>query len=302
MQKITPNLWFNRNAKEAVDFYISVFKDSTILNTLNYPTEGLADFQKEFAGQPVAIDFELMGYRFTAINAGSEFVPNPSISFIVTIDPARDRDAEAHIKERWERLSEGGKILMPFQAYNFSKLYGWVEDRYGISWQLILTDPQGESKPSIIPVLLFVTDECESAEAATEFYFSLFKNTKRGKLVRYPKGIGSNKEGSVMFSDFMLEGQWFVAMDGSTKDHAFKFNEAVSLSIACKDQTEIDYYYDKLSHIPESEICGWCKDKYGVSWQVVPENAAALLQKPGAWQNMMNMKKIIIADYEKKAL
>ena len=296
-QKITPNLWFNRNAKEAIDFYTSVFKDSKILNTLNYPAEGLADFQKEFAGQPVAIDFELMGYRFTAINAGSEFVPNPSISFMVNFDPARDLDAETHIKELWKRLSEGGKILMSFQTYKFSKLYGWVEDKYGISWQLILTDSQGEPKSNIIPALLFVTDECESAEAATEFYFSIFKNTKRGQMARYPKGIGSTKEGSVMFSDFTLEGQWFVAMDGSIKDHKFKFNEAVSLSIACKDQTEIDYYYDKLSHVPESEVCGWCKDKYGVSWQVAPENAAALLQKPGAWQNMMKMKKIIIADY-----
>jgi predicted 3-demethylubiquinone-9 3-methyltransferase (glyoxalase superfamily) len=207
MQKITPNLWFNRNAKEAVDFYISVFKDSKILNTLNYPTEGLEDFQKEFSGKPVAIDFELRGYRFTAINAGSEFVPNPSISFMINFDPARDSVAENHIKKLWERLSFDGKVLMPFQAYEFSKLFGWVEDKYGISWQLILTDKQGDPRPNINPALLFVTDECEAAEAATEFYFSIFKNTKCGQMVRYPKGVGSNKEGSVMFSDFMLENQ-----------------------------------------------------------------------------------------------
>jgi predicted 3-demethylubiquinone-9 3-methyltransferase (glyoxalase superfamily) len=86
-------------------------------------------------------------------------------------------------------------------------------------------------------------------------------------------------------------------MDGSNKDHAFKFNEAISLSIACKDQPEIDYYYEKLSSLTESEVCGWCKDKYGLSWQVVSENTNELLQKPGTWQNMMKMKKIIIADF-----
>jgi predicted 3-demethylubiquinone-9 3-methyltransferase (glyoxalase superfamily) len=297
MQKITPNLWFNRNAIEAVDFYLSAFKDAKIVSQIDYPRKGLVDFQKKFAGQPVAIEFELMGYRLSALNAGSEFIPNPSISFMINFDPAHDTDAEKHINELWEILSKEGKVRMPFQTYDFSKLYGWIEDKYNVSWQLILTDPQGDPRPNIMPALLFVTDECEAAEAAADFYLSVFKNTQRGQIVRYPGGMGANKKGTVMFSDFTLEGQWFVAMDSSSKDHAFKFNEAVSLSIACKDQREIDYYYDKLSHVPESEVCGWCKDKYGVSWQVVPENSAALLQKPNAWQNMMKMKKIIIADY-----
>src|SRR3989338_2606604 len=192
MQKITPNLWFNRNAKEAVNFYLSAFKDSKIVSTLNYPTEGLADFQKEFAGQPVAIDFALMGYRFTAINAGSEFVPNPSISFMVNFDPTHNPEAEKHMKKLWEKLSTEGKVLMPFQTYDFSKLYGWVEDSYGISWQLILTNPHGEPRPNIFPSLLFVTEECEAAETATDFYFKVFKNTKRGQIVRYPASMGSN--------------------------------------------------------------------------------------------------------------
>ena len=152
MQKIIPNLWFAGNAKEAVDFYTSVFQDSKIISTANYPEEGLADFQKDFAGKVLTVDFELQGQRFTAINAGNEF----------------------------------------------------------------------------------------------------------------------------------------------------KFTEAVSFAVFCKDQTEIDYYWSKLSAVPESEQCGWCKDKYGLSWQIVPENKEELMKKPGGFEILMNQHKIIIAEYEGK--
>jgi predicted 3-demethylubiquinone-9 3-methyltransferase (glyoxalase superfamily) len=152
MQKIVPNLWFSRNAKEAVDFYLSVFKDSKIISTSHYPTEGLADFQQEFAGKVLIIDFELNNQRFTAINAGDEF----------------------------------------------------------------------------------------------------------------------------------------------------KFNEAVSFAVFCKDQREIDYYWSKLSAVPSSEQCGWCKDKYGLSWQIVPENMEELMKKPDAFEVLMQQKKIIIDEYQGK--
>jgi len=149
LQKITPNLWFDGNAKKAVDFYVSVFPDSKVNATSYYPTEGLADFQKNLAGKELTVDFELSGQHFTAINAGPEF----------------------------------------------------------------------------------------------------------------------------------------------------KFNEAVSFSIVCKDQEEIDYYWEKLSSVPESEQCGWCKDKYGLSWQVVPANMEELMSKPGAFANLMQMKKLEIAKF-----
>jgi predicted 3-demethylubiquinone-9 3-methyltransferase (glyoxalase superfamily) len=148
-QKITANLWFDHNAKEAVDYYVSVFPNSQVINTAYYPEQGLAEFQKDFAGKELTLDFELDGIRFTAINAGSEF----------------------------------------------------------------------------------------------------------------------------------------------------KFNEAVSFSIACKDQDEIDYYWSKLSAVPDSEQCGWCKDKFGLSWQVVPADMEALMSKPDAFAHMMQMKKIVIADF-----
>lgn len=150
MQKIIPNLWFSRNAKEAVDYYLAVFKDSKIISTTYYPNEGLEDFQKEFAGKILTIEFELLGQRFVAINAGDEF----------------------------------------------------------------------------------------------------------------------------------------------------KFSEAVSFLVPCKDQQEIDYYWEKLSSVPESEQCGWCKDKYGLSWQINPENMEEIMKKPNAFPIMLKQKKIIIDEYQ----
>ena len=152
MKQITPNLWFDGNAKEAVEFYMSVFPDSKVISTVYYPNsaeEGLADFQKDMAGKVLTVDFELSGNRFVAINAGPEF----------------------------------------------------------------------------------------------------------------------------------------------------KFNESVSFSIPCEDQKEIDYYWEKLSTVPESEQCGWCKDQYGLSWQVVPKNIDELMKRPNAFANMMQMHKIVIEDF-----
>ena len=153
MQKIIPNLWFDGNAREAADYYMSVFKDGKILTTTNYPkseAEGLADFQKDFAGKVLTVEFEVLGMRFIGINAGPEF----------------------------------------------------------------------------------------------------------------------------------------------------KFNESVSFMIPCKDQAEIDYYWNTLTkNGGEESVCGWLKDRYGLSWQVVPENWERLSKKPGAFKKMMGMKKIIIADF-----
>ncbi len=152
MQKITANLWFNGNAREAVEYYTSVFPNSKITGGSTYPNsqeDGLADFQLDLAGKDLTIDFSLDGHDFVAINAGPEF----------------------------------------------------------------------------------------------------------------------------------------------------SFNESVSFAVACKDQAEIDYYWSKLSAHPENEHCGWCKDKYGLSWQIVPADISELMKKPDAFKIMMNQKKIVIAEY-----
>lgn len=298
-QKITPNLWFDGNADAAADFYVSAFPDSKIITTSHYPNsaeEGLADFQKDLAGKVLTVEFELGGLRFTAINAGPEFTFNPSISFMVNFDPSRDEQAREHLDELWAKLIDGGEALMPLDAYPFSKRYGWVKDKYGLTWQLSLTDPAGEPRPFIIPSLLFSGKQTNRAEEAIKFYLSVFKDAEQGTLARYPEDSGPAKAGSLMFADFTLAGQWFAAMDSGIEMDA-PFNEAVSLSVACKDQAEIDAFWEKLSTVPEAEQCGWCKDQFGVSWQVVPENTAELLQKPNGFAHMMQMKKLVIADF-----
>ncbi len=298
-QKITPNIWFDKNAKEAAEFYVSAFPDSKIVTTSYYPKsaeEGLADFQQDLAGDVLTVEFELGGLRFVAINAGPSFKPNPSISFMVNFDPSRDDQAREHLDELWEKLSEGGKTLMPLNEYPFSKRYGWIQDRYGISWQLILTDPDGDPRPFIIPSLLFSGENTNHAEEAAEFYISVFKDSKLGTLARYEEDTGPAKAGSLMFADLTLAGEWLAIMDSGTEQD-FSFNEGISLSVACGDQAEIDYFWEKLSTVPEAEQCGWCKDQYGVSWQIVPENTEELLKRPGAFANMMKMKKLVIDDF-----
>lgn len=298
-QKITPNLWFDGNAKDAVDFYTSAFPDSKTLFTTYYPSsveEGLADFQLGLAGKELTINFELGNQQFTAINAGPEFKFNQSISFMINFDPSRDEHAAEHLDELWAKLIDGGESIMTLDTYPFSEKYGWIKDRYGLTWQLILTDPEGETRPLIVPSLLFAGEKTNRAEEAINFYVPIFKDSKLGTLARYGEDTGPAKAGSLMFSDFMLENQWFAAMDSGV-DIDTSFNEAISFSVICKDQAEIDYFWGNLSSVPESEQCGWCKDKYGLSWQIVPENMDELMKKPGAYAKLMQMKKLVIADF-----
>lgn len=298
-QKIVPNLWFEGNAAEAVAYYIDAFPGSRITGTLNYPAsreEGLADFQLHLAGQVLTIEFELGGQTFVAINAGPEFKHNPAISFMVNFDPLSDTQAREHLDALWDKLIDGGEALMPLQAYPYSPRYGWVRDRYGVTWQLILTSPQGEPRPFIIPSLMFGKDKVNRAEEAIRYYVSVFGGSRIGNLARYPEDTGPARAGSLMFGDFMIENQWFAAMDSGVEQD-FSFSEAISFAVICKDQAEIDQYWAALSSVPEAEVCGWCKDRFGVSWQVSPDNISELLARPGAYAHLLVMSKIVIADF-----
>ncbi|MFX1567587.1 MAG: VOC family protein [Promethearchaeota archaeon] len=261
MKKISPHLWFDKEAKEAAEFYISVFPNSKITNitTLHDTPSGDADI----------VSFELSGHPFMAINGGPVFKINPSISFILNFDPSRDKNAKESLYTMWNEFKKGGKILMALDKYPFSERYGWIEDKFGVSWQLILSDPEGEDRSFIVPSLMFVGEMSGKAEEAINFYLSVFKDSKIGQISRYTKGMEPDKEGTIMFADIMIEGNWIAVMD-SARRHDFSFNEAISLLIPCKNQEEIDYYWDKLSAVPEAEQCGWLKDKFNVSWQVFP--------------------------------
>ncbi|MBP9816053.1 VOC family protein [Candidatus Woesebacteria bacterium] len=298
MQKIVPHLWFDTQAKEAAEFYTSIFTSPdgqatskiTNVTTIHDTPSGDCDI----------VAFDLWGYSFMSISAGPLFKINPSISFMLNFDPSKDTDAKTRIDTMWEELSKGGKVLMPLDKYPFSEWYGWIEDKYGVSWQLILTNPEGEERPLIIPSLMFVGDVSGKAQEATDYYMSVFKDSKRGTIATYPAGMDPEKEGTIMFTDFNLLGQWFAAMD-SARMHDFAFNEAISLIVHCKDQEEIDYYWEKLSAVPESEQCGWCKDKYGVSWQITPDAMDEMMEKGTpeqvgrVTQAFLTMKKFDIA-------
>lgn len=298
-QKITPNLWFNGNAEEAVEFYTSVFPDGRTGQVVHYPNsaeEGLADFQLDMAGRVLSVDFVLADYAFTAINAGPEFRFNPSISLMVNFDPSRDPRARQQLDELWAKLLEGGQELMPLQKYDFSEYYGWVQDKYGLSWQLILTDPLGEPRPFIMPVLMFGDQSQNRANEAIHYYTSIFSKARRGPSYPYGVVTGPATPEALMFADFTLEDQWFVASDAGV-DQGFNFNEAVSLSVVCRDQQEIDYLWQNLSASPNHEQCGWCRDQFGVSWQIVPADMNELMARPGAYAKLLQMKKIEISEF-----
>ncbi len=254
MRKITQHLWFDKEAEEAAKFYTSVFKDSAIKSTTTlYDTP---------SGTVDLVSVELLGEGYTLLSAGPLFKFNPSVSFLLALNSKDEVDS------LWENLSKGGSALMPLGEYPFSEKYGWVQDRYGLSWQLMYAGER-QITQRITPMLMFVGRQCGRTEEAINFYTSVFQNAGMGHVLRHGKGEEPDKEGTVKYAEFTLEGQQFAAMD-SAHDHRFAFNEAISFMVHCTTQEEIDYYWAKLSADPKAEQCGWIKDKYGLSWQIVP--------------------------------
>jgi predicted 3-demethylubiquinone-9 3-methyltransferase (glyoxalase superfamily) len=292
MRKITPCLWFDDNAGDAISFYTSHFANSRVIGIDRYPDRPLDIPQPNMAGKVMNATFELDGFRFMALDGGPIFRFNPSVSFFVHLE-SRDR-----IDELWGSLSDGGTVLMALGEYPFNPWYGWVQDRFGVSWQLILAE--GPSEQPIVPSMMFVGDQAGRAEEAIEFYSNTFDDSSIGDIVRYGPGQELEPVDNVSHGGFALAGQRFVAMD-STLEHDFQFNEAVSLFVACDDQEEVDRYWNRLSAVPEAEQCGWLKDKFGVSWQIVPRQLGELVGDPDPEKSarvldaMLKMKKIEVA-------
>jgi predicted 3-demethylubiquinone-9 3-methyltransferase (glyoxalase superfamily) len=254
MEKIVPHLWYDKEAKEAALFYISLFDQSKLLDVtiLENTPSGNADI----------VSFELSGQQFQAISAGPIFKFNPSISLMVACNSVEE------VNSKWKALSQGGTELMPLDEYPFSKWYGWVQDKYGLSWQLMLVD-KTQTVQKITPNLLFSNEACGKTEDAVKYYTEIFEDSEIGIISRYSEGEAESPKAKINYASFKLNGVDFSAMDNGF-DVDFSFNEAFSIIINCENQQEIDYFWDKLSAVPEAEACGWVKDKFGVSWQIVP--------------------------------
>jgi predicted 3-demethylubiquinone-9 3-methyltransferase (glyoxalase superfamily) len=286
MQKIRPHLWFDTEAVEAAEFYSSIFPDSRVTN--------VSTIQNTPSGDTDIVSFELMDQPFMAISAGPLFKFTPAVSFVAAC-PTKEQ-----VDTLWARLSAGGTVLMPLESYPFSERYGWTQDRFGLSWQLMLAgEEQGGQR--ITPTLMFVGEVSGQAEEAINFYTSVFPNSKVGPVLRYGEGEEPDEEGTVRHASFLLEDQEFAAMD-SAREHGFGFNEAISFMVNCETQEEIDHYWDSLSAVPEAEQCGWLKDRYGLSWQVVPSAMDEMLRTGSKEQTaqvteaFLKMKKFDLAE------
>ncbi len=295
---ITTFLWFERQAEEAARFYVSVFGRSKLGDTVRagkagFETHGLPE------GTVMTIEFEIEGFRFVGLNGGSLFKFNPSVSFLVA---CKTKD---EVDRLWDKLSaEGGSALMELGTYPFSERYGWTQDKYGLSWQVMFTGDRKVAQ-KIIPTLMFTGKQAGNAEPAIRLYATIFKKSKIGEVLRWAEGEGPDKAGTIKHAEFSLGGQQFAAMD-SAMVHVFAFNEAISFMVRCATQKEIDYYWDRLTADGGQEsMCGWLKDKFGVSWQVAPEGLEKMLRDPDpkkverVTNAFLKMKKFDIAELEK---
>ena len=253
-------LWFDGQAKAAATFYSSIFKSSKIT-----------------AENQMVVTFELDGTKFMGLNGGPMFKINPSISFFVTCTTIEEVD------EVWSKLIEGGKALMPIDTYPWSQRYGWLQDKFGVTWQVSMGNG-GQTEQTIRPSFLFTNKQFGKAEEAIKFYTSVFEGGTIDLLLPY--GEQDANAGKVLYSEFTLGKSPMIAMDGPG-DHQYTFNEGVSLVINCDTQSEIDYYWNNLTKGGEESMCGWLKDQFGVSWQVVPSMIGKLMSDPEKGQRVM---------------
>lgn len=287
MSKIIPYLWFDKEAEQAVSFYVSIFKNSTFGDVARYgPEAAKASGQAE--GSVMLVEFELEGQPFVALNGGPIFKFSPTVSFFVSNSSADEID------RMWARLMAGGTVVMELGTYPFGEKYGWLVDKYGVSWQFYLEDrPQ-----KIAPALMFVGENRGRAEEAMKYYASLFKDSGITFMALYDKTM-MGPEGKVAHAKFSLDGYELVAFDSHIQQD-FAFTPAISLLINCRSQEEIDHFWEALSAGGHTEQCGWLADKYGLSWQVFPEEVGELLRDKDprkterVWKAMLDMTKMEI--------
>jgi len=273
-EKITPCLWYNGQAKEAATLYCSLFADAKIS-----------------AQSPIVTAITVAGQSITLLDGGAMFKPNPSISLYYIAE------TEEELNRVWKGLSKEGKVLMELGKYPWSEKYGWLSDKFEVSWQITLGKISDVGQ-KVTPSLMLVGDQYGRADEAIEVYSKIFKNTKVEGVLRYGKGMEPDKEGKVQHAQLVIGDQKLMLME-SAHDHKFSFSEGVSLTVHCENQEEIDYYWYCLTEGGgEESMCGWLKDKFGVSWQIIPVILNKIMSDPTkagkAAQAFMSMRKLNI--------
>ncbi|MCC5960096.1 MAG: VOC family protein [Rhodobacteraceae bacterium] len=293
-KKIIPHLWFDNAAEDAARLYTSLVPESGVGAVSRYGKAGF-DVHGQRAGTAMNVQMHLGGQPMMALNGGPRFHPTPAVSYFLNIN---DRAA---LDRAWKELGAGGQIHMPLDAYPWAPRYGWLDDRWGVSWQLALGDPAQTRGQVMTPMLLFTGTQAGQAEAALAHYTGIFPESGLEGILRHD-GSGADAAGSVMHAQFQLAGQTFMAGD-SALEHAYTFTEANSFVVFCDDQAEIDHYWHALSAVPEAERCGWLKDRFGLSWQIIPRNLPQLLSSPDpkAMETFLGMGRIDIAALERAA-
>jgi predicted 3-demethylubiquinone-9 3-methyltransferase (glyoxalase superfamily) len=263
MTTLSLTLWFAEGGRMAADRYLEVIPGSKLIYHRSLPgTPG---------GTAEVTSIALPGIGLEFLTAQPGFPRNPSITL-----SARCRSREGAVA-LWQALSDGGVEMMPFQDYPFSPLFGWCTDRFGVSWQVQLV-PDATTDLEIVPVLMFVGENLGNAGNAARLYTSAIpaSDYSDDSMVLYGAEAPEEIRGMVMIGESIIAGSRVAVMD-SPGPHTFGFTEGTSLVVLCDTQEEVDKVWSALSAVPEAEQCGWLKDRFGVSWQVVPRDMERMM-------------------------
>lgn len=253
MPQLQYSLWYDKEAVQAVETYTNLFPASEILARTVLPDTPSGDVDY--------LIFNLGNLQFSAMSAGDYFKLNESISIMVTLSSKEELD------RIYATLSQDGKILMPLQAYDFNPYFVWLQDAYGLNWQLFLDEKQSQDHTFKL-CFLFGMEQNGLAEPAMDFFIEKL-GAKEVLRQPYPEFPGKPESAKLVYGQVNYLNQDFVFMDHGAGGDSL-FSPAFSLSLLCQDQAEIDHYWDLLSKVAEAEACGWCQDDFGLSWQVVP--------------------------------
>ncbi len=264
MQRFVPHLWYDGAAEEAARLYAGLVPGSSVGRIARFGKVG-QEIHGQPEGQVLTVEIDLGGTRVVALNGGPAFRFAPSFSLFVALP---DR---AEVDRVWAGLIEGGAALMPLDAYPWSPRYGWLRDRWGLGWQICQGDPAAAGR-MVRPCLLFGGEMAGRAEAAIAEWTGLFPGSRIGEPMRH------ETEPGLAYGPFDLQGEAFIAMDSRAAPDGF--TEAASIAVLCDGQAEVDRLWRALSAAPEAEACGWLKDRFGLSWQIMPSVVPGMMTGP----------------------